>query len=659
MTPTDPIRHVVVLMLENRSFDQMLGSLKQRFPDLDGIDPDHPGVNLDDDGNSYEQRPHAEFQLPLHVDPKHEFKNVQRQLNDPAPMGGFVRDFLKAFPGRQDEAQQVMDYFQADDSTNNRLPAMHALAEEFLICDRWFSSVPGPTWPNRFFALSGTSNGWVDMPNWFHGWHLYDQTTLFDRLNERNVPWRVYRGDFPLSLLLLHQWWPKNLRRYRRMHRFFDDVADEASFPAFTFIEPSYFGGDQNDEHPPSNVLAGDALVASVYNAIRANEALWQSTLLVVLYDEHGGFYDHVDPPAAVPPDERAGNGFHFDRYGVRVPAILVSPHVRRAVSHVPFDHTSLLRYLQDKWGLGDLGARTAAANSIGPLVDAAASREASASMPWRNVPPTPAQPLNDLQQDMLGYSTVLEQFTPTSPAKLFMRPLRAEQGAEDARRVVMDRLDDFMQANAALPDDAPPAFERRPVERDKAADALATAGRMMAKEAQVRKGLLPEAAPEEVELRTSGPVSDAARAYLDQIDLPPDALYAELRLSIADYDLPWPIAEGGGGEGPHAQLAWEYLADVEHRLQDHVREHFGDAPVRAMIVGAGEGSLILAAVIVNISINANVIAAAGGGALLWQLKDYTQWRDSLQAMARDIRSGFHWIKERTERLKEGLRGKK
>src|SRR5262249_12997732 len=143
-----------------------------------------------------------------------------------------------------------------------------------------------------------------------------DQPTIFDRLNERNVSWAVYHGDTPLSLLLTHQWEPRNVACYRPMRHFFTDAAGPADeFPAFSFIEPAYLDPGANDDHPAHDVLAGEALIASVYNALRANEALWASSLLVVLFDEHGGFYDHVAPPVAVPPDHHQEE-YSFDQLG-------------------------------------------------------------------------------------------------------------------------------------------------------------------------------------------------------------------------------------------------------------------------------------------------------------------------------------------------------
>ena len=196
------------------------------------------------------------------------------------------------------------------------------------------------------------------------------QTTLFDRLNEAGKSWKVYYYDFPSSLILTHQRELKNLLKYHKIDKFFQDVVHlkAEDFPQFALIEPKYSGQDQNDDHPPHNIMKGEKLIADVYNAIRSNDELWKSTLLVVVFDEHGGFYDHVSPPPAVPPDEHQEE-YAFDRLGVRVPAVLISPLVSQRVESTQFDHTSLLKYMVNKWNLGSLGNRTAAANSIGVAI--------------------------------------------------------------------------------------------------------------------------------------------------------------------------------------------------------------------------------------------------------------------------------------------------
>ena len=355
----DPIKHVVVFMLENRSFDQMLGYMKATNPEVHGVDPASPFCNPD-----WPATNPAICQAPTAArtiadDPKHDLDDVLRQITGPCQ--GFVSDFAQTFPQSTNaERAEVMGYYP-----QGFLPALHELAENFTVCDNWFSSLPGPTWPNRFFVHSGTSLGFVDMPDgfWHPHIHIYDQTTIYDRLHEKNIPWKIYYGDMPQTLVMTHMLlYPFN---YHQMPDFFSDAQGaEADFPAYSFIEPSYFGAEENDQHPPTDVLKGDALLAQVYNALRGNEALWNTTLLVVLYDEHGGFCDHVNPPPAVAPDNHTDQ-YSFLQYGVRTPAILVSPWVGQGVVHTLFDHTSVLKYAIDKWGLGGLGNRTANANSF------------------------------------------------------------------------------------------------------------------------------------------------------------------------------------------------------------------------------------------------------------------------------------------------------
>jgi phospholipase C len=367
--PSDPIRHVVHLILENRSFDQMLGSLSGIYPDLDGVDPKKPHSNSDTEEHSFKQAPTTVRQM-LKWDPHHEVPHVAEQLKDGNT--GFVRDYSEAYRDSTPAARQlIMSYYPLD-----FLPALHALARNFTICDRWFSSVPGPTWPNRFFALSGTSNGRVNMPeDGTHGADLpgyfqQTQVTLFDRLNEEAVHWKVYFHDIPQTLVFNHQREPHNVARYFYIDQFYKDARGlESDFPQFCLIEPDFMGYEQNDDHPPHDVMRAEKLIADVYNAIRANDPLWKSTLLIVMFDEHGGFYDHVVPPPAVPPDDAQPSEYTFDQLGVRVPAILVSPWVAADVVHTQFDHTSVLRYLIEKWRLGALGRRASGANSIGSVI--------------------------------------------------------------------------------------------------------------------------------------------------------------------------------------------------------------------------------------------------------------------------------------------------
>jgi phospholipase C len=363
--PDDPIRHVVLLALENHAFDQMLGCFKAIYPELDGVDPRSPGRNVDDDGRVYVQAETTERQMPF--DPHHELPNVAEHLKD--GNGGFVRNFSRMYPNSTaEERQYIMGYYPLD-----FLPALHPLARHFTICDRWFSSLPGPTWPNRFMMLTGTAKGRVNMPH--DGTHdadlaghfQQDQDTIFDRLNEKAIHWKVYFHDLPQSWVLRNQRLPENAARYFYIDELFDDARGrEEDFPEFCFVEPDYTGIAGNDDHPPHDIMKAQKLIADVYKALRANRKLWESTLLVVVYDEHGGFYDHVVPPMEGPPDEYCAE-YSFNQLGMRVPAILVSPWVEARVESTQFDHTSLLRYLTDKWQLRPLPSRRVEkAKSIG-----------------------------------------------------------------------------------------------------------------------------------------------------------------------------------------------------------------------------------------------------------------------------------------------------
>jgi phospholipase C len=405
------IQHVVVLMLENNSFDRMLGAI----PGVDGVDPAHPRTNPHLDGTPVPEartvmrrllcNPADDSSTP--VDPKHDVPDVLEQLN--GPNQGFVQNFQRNNSGCTPDCwAEVMKFYGL-----GSLPVLHKLAQSFAVCDRWFSSLPGPTWPNRFFVHSGTSLGHIDMPDGiFHpAIHLYDQDTVYDRLGAVNKSWAIYFGDVPQTLTMTHMLThPFN---FHIMAEFFSDAAGpEPDFPAYAFIEPAYFGLEQNDQHPPSDVLRGEVLIAKVYNAIRANQALWEKTLLVILYDEHGGFYDHVSPPACVPPDNNVNDGFNFARLGVRVPAILVSPWLQPQVIHDDFDHTSLLKFLTDKWGLGPLGARTQAAQSFAAnwQTTATARTDTPANIPEPDsLPNLEDQPLNPNQLALVGFSRFLE----------------------------------------------------------------------------------------------------------------------------------------------------------------------------------------------------------------------------------------------------------
>jgi hypothetical protein len=206
----------------------------------------------------------------------------------------------------------------------------------------------------------------------YWGYDVYDQDTIFDRFSAKLIPWRIYFGDIPQSILLLNQAKKGNISNYRLFGQFEADVERECeNFPAYVFIEPSYrvIG---NDDHPPHDVRAGQNLIATVYNAIRRNDKLWRETLLVVTYDEHGGFYDHVTPPEAIPPGGTDMKEWTFNSLGLRVPAVLISPYVSQGVFSERLEHSSLLRFLIERFDLEQLTERT---KSVGSFASAFTSQ--------------------------------------------------------------------------------------------------------------------------------------------------------------------------------------------------------------------------------------------------------------------------------------------
>jgi phospholipase C len=280
-------------------------------------------------------------------------------------MGGFVKSY---FEQRRDvkHSRLIMNYFKPE-----RLPVITALATEFALFNGWFSSIPGPTLCNRAFAHYGTSFGHVDM-NIFYPNTIYK--SIYQRLKAANKSAKIYYFDTKSSTmeivnLLQHQ--PEFFGIYDQF------VADckAGTLPDYSFIEPNYSDHDgdagailASDQHPDHDVREGERFIASVYNAIKGNPALWESTALLITYDEHGGIYDHVPPPACEPdgfvaqPDTtNTGKPFLFDRLGVRVPAILVSPWVPRGTV-VPaarvFEHASIPATVT-KWFIGAYDERS------------------------------------------------------------------------------------------------------------------------------------------------------------------------------------------------------------------------------------------------------------------------------------------------------------
>jgi phospholipase C len=342
---------IIVLMMENNSFDRMLGALFPNRPDgggIKGAEDKYWNLNPKTHQRVY-VRPTQTREVKN--DPGHELEDVQEQISGGCQ--GFVSNYVRKYP---DDPQEIMGYYP-----DGALPALHSLAKNFAVCDRWFSSIPGPTWPNRFFALTGTSMGGVTNTG---GPAQYPQATIFSVLSDMGISCRNYIHDASPN----SAW--ANVPPFDTIAHFMKALSGPAAnFPQFAFVEPHYgilSKQGQNDQHPPCDIMKGEKLIDDIYKVLRRNDALWKRTLLVITYDEHGGFYDHVEPPAAIPPDEHTTPKFDFKRLGVRVPTILVSPWLDAQVISDTFDHTSLLRFLLDKWGASDfLGDRVRSAQSF------------------------------------------------------------------------------------------------------------------------------------------------------------------------------------------------------------------------------------------------------------------------------------------------------
>lgn len=408
--PLDRIEHVVVLMLENRTFDNVLGMYMQGRYDV-GVprskwDPDtrnlhwysakYDGVEypvwFNDEANpqSYTD---ANLSIPEH-DPPELFANLNYcmyEKNDPGPedaqsQRGFVEAWVGA-GGKVDPKTRRADNMHIYQP--KQFPVLTALADNFGVCDCWFSSAPTQTWANRNFLHAGTSFGYTDnLPiesdreedtlnrkglqkfNLLKRFNQFNSETLFGRLVDAGREFRVYY-DFPSPLCILLKDFRTQMfqdrSRMKLMADFAEDV-EKGNLPEYTFVEPRYnaYGNHlPNDMHPPHNVSEGEALIAEVYNRLRANEKLWANTMLIVTFDEGVGLFDHVKPPKAVDPappgkpyqtfGQKQYKSNPFERYGTRVGCVVASPFIPKGTvirpkdpESPPFDHTSIIKTVQE-----------------------------------------------------------------------------------------------------------------------------------------------------------------------------------------------------------------------------------------------------------------------------------------------------------------------
>jgi phospholipase C len=447
--PAAKLDHVVVLMFENRSFDNLLGRLYepgevQAFEGVRGKSLANPVPGwADSGGGSLVLYGDAAGMNTPSPDPGEEYQHVNTQLfgvidppanrgvlanrmtapyNAPASTGlppkmdGFVADYISAFtaeigrqPNRAEYAQIMTGYSPA------QMPVTAALARGFATFDHWFCEVPSQTFANRSFLHAASSSGYVNNTSPVDSFPVHNTAeTIFDRLDRAGLTWKVY-CDPPshLSLTgLIHarRLWPYFATRFVTTDVFLQDAAD-GTLPAYSFIEPNLLYG-HNDMHPafdalfpdalldpPSSLLGGEELLARIYSAVRDSSSGSGSnvfnTLLLVTFDEHGGTYDHVPPPlvASPAPGSPPGQlGFTFDRSGLRVPAIAISPWIaEQTVVTSEYRHTSVIATLRKRWQLGEaLTARDAVAADISPVLTRETPRD---PQDWPQVVARPVPP--------------------------------------------------------------------------------------------------------------------------------------------------------------------------------------------------------------------------------------------------------------------------
>lgn len=451
--------HLVVLMMENRTFDNMLGYLYSpgqvpRGQKFDGVAGKNL-FNLDDNNNKIpvaqgtvmddpnpdpgEEYPHINTDLFGTVIPASnagkEVSKMEAPFNAPspipypAPMNGFVKDYINRFTlykGRAptlDEYKIIMNCFAPAS-----VPVISTLAKGFAVADHWHCEVPSQTFCNRSFFHAGTSSGFTSNEPYTQFPFHNTAPTVFNRLDDKGLPWRIYfdtKDLVPMTALIhFEPLLPKLTTNVKNMQDFYSDVAG-GRLPAYSFIEPRMII-HHNDEHPPaplfdditppSSVLAGEQLIAEIYNAIKSSASPtgsnWRNTALLITYDEGGGCYDHVSPGPAPTPDigqQPGEEGFMFDRLGVRVPAVLVSAYTASGtVVNAPLRHTAVARTMAEKWGIAYLTQRDKTAPDLAPFFNLTKPRTPST---WPSVSPRPVgdavedprQGLNELQLAFIG----------------------------------------------------------------------------------------------------------------------------------------------------------------------------------------------------------------------------------------------------------------
>jgi phospholipase C len=394
--PNSPINHIVVLMQENRSFDSYFGQLH-----FEGQPAAQPEPNT---GNPNPLNASGPPIKPFHKtnycetsDLNHSWQGTHHEWNN-GLMDGFTtqNDINSDNSDTADPTgRRTMGYYDQSD-----LPFYYGLANTFAVGERYFASVLGPTFPNRFYLYAGTSFGHIanDIP----APGGYTQPTILRLLSKAGISWKIYYSQVPFAGLFSD--FQQHPDHGATIDQYYAD-AKAGTLPQVAFVDPIFIGSSntETDEHPPSNIQVGEQFSASVINSLMGSPN-WHDSALFFTYDEHGGFYDHTPPPAAPVPDNippPPGSGpWTFNNYGIRVPAIVVSPFSKpHFVSDAVNDHASILRFIELRFGLSALTNRDAQANPMLEFFDFA--HGAFSTPP--TLPPAPVDPAHALQCQAQG----------------------------------------------------------------------------------------------------------------------------------------------------------------------------------------------------------------------------------------------------------------
>jgi phospholipase C len=366
------IDHIVVVMQENHSYDNYLGMLGRG----DGLTLDHKGrpTNTNPD-------PTGGYVRAFHESDTAQAGHVTQTWNASHLQYGNGRN--NGFIGPESSSDWSMAYYTGDE-----IPFYHSLAKAFPLCDRYFCSVLAQTYPNRRFLLAGTAFGLIATDD-SSITGIPPNGTIFDRLDANNISWASYATNVS-TLYVIADIVNKNPTRVKSIDQFHAD-ARSGSLPAVSYVDPNILTGTEEN---PQDLSLGEYFVSTVVDSLM-NSPAWHRTMLVWTYDEHGGYYDHVPPPPAIPPDDiqpvltGADEPGGYDRYGFRVPTVVVSPYSKpHFVSHTVYDHTSVLKTIERKWNLPAMTYRDANANDLLDCLDL--SRRAFADPPTLATPGNP-----------------------------------------------------------------------------------------------------------------------------------------------------------------------------------------------------------------------------------------------------------------------------